>query len=590
MRDVPPAGRFGPLALSRAAVRATAAAAMLLLVACGDSAAPDPIASIQVQPAADTLRVGETRTLTTVVTTAGGATVTPPMAWTSTDTAIARVSDAGVVTGVNVGNVTIRAAAGGQQGQAQLHVLPELATAVIIQTTAPLVLGEQESRTLQAEARNQAGQPAVGAQLAFASRDTSVATVTAAGTVTARAPGETWVVASADAVRDSIRVQVTVVGLGPDRLRLHVRGAFTGQVTGRAEGLQVDYYGERGGHVAIVTAVGEGAAQGQGVATLILPGRLAPGAWTSFGTDPTPLQGEPEPVLTATQPVIGIAMETPAGRRIFVVTGGTVEVLAADPVTIPGATGSVHLRLGVTAAVHTVNQLTGAFTPTGQTVTIHGDIRAPVVLEAYGDAFLRLTGAPYTGAEFWALALAVAAGGTMQLFAEGTAAPGDLAAVLLAVAPAGIGTVAIDSIAPDDFSAQTGLALLFSDALDAGFLEGYSRGGSVQTTTYTAPAAGVPGRATGTLNIEFDLWRFDFTTNAYVAAGQRITVTGRFTVPVLDGGAGAGAALADGLARTGVPAPGTAGAGAARPADGRLVRPLSAPLHLAPPLARPERR
>jgi len=85
----------------------------------GSPAAPS---GVTLTPAGDTVGVSDTVTVKTTVTTSLGDTVTPAITFGSSDSGIATVSPAGLVTAVNTGTVTISATAGSAVGSAQFLV------------------------------------------------------------------------------------------------------------------------------------------------------------------------------------------------------------------------------------------------------------------------------------------------------------------------------------------------------------------------------------------------------------------------------------------------------------------------------------
>jgi photosystem II stability/assembly factor-like uncharacterized protein len=84
---------------------------------------PAPVATVVVNPNPVTLRVGQTATLTaTLLDQTGGVLTGRPLAWSSSDTAVASVSASGVVTGAAPGTAAIAAASEGKVGTAAITV------------------------------------------------------------------------------------------------------------------------------------------------------------------------------------------------------------------------------------------------------------------------------------------------------------------------------------------------------------------------------------------------------------------------------------------------------------------------------------
>ena len=96
--------------------------AALDTVGCSDSGSPTPVASVDLTPAADSVRAGRTVTLVATPRDASGnALGGRAVAWESSNAAVATV-DAGVVTGVSAGTAQITAISEGQSGGAAVTV------------------------------------------------------------------------------------------------------------------------------------------------------------------------------------------------------------------------------------------------------------------------------------------------------------------------------------------------------------------------------------------------------------------------------------------------------------------------------------
>jgi len=94
----------------------------VLWSACGDGA-PIPVASVQITPALDTVRAGESLLLTATPRDASGNALTGrTIAWVSDDQTVATVDATGLVTGVGNGIATIVATSEGQTDGANVTV------------------------------------------------------------------------------------------------------------------------------------------------------------------------------------------------------------------------------------------------------------------------------------------------------------------------------------------------------------------------------------------------------------------------------------------------------------------------------------
>ena len=84
---------------------------------------PVPVATVAVDPATATLRLGETQQLTAAALDARGDTLTDRIiTWASSDARIATVTSSGAVRGTGLGTATITASSGGKSGTATVTV------------------------------------------------------------------------------------------------------------------------------------------------------------------------------------------------------------------------------------------------------------------------------------------------------------------------------------------------------------------------------------------------------------------------------------------------------------------------------------
>ncbi|MEX2375765.1 MAG: Ig-like domain-containing protein [Dehalococcoidia bacterium] len=152
-----------------------AAGSLVLLAACaggddGSPVTPDPNttpATVIVHPGADTLDwVSATRQMSASVLNGTGGTLATQVTWSSSDTAVVRVSASGMATGLRVGTSTLRASAGGIVGESELMVRQ-------VPATVEKVSGDGQTAAVQAElpepliveVRDGGGTPIPGAEL-----------------------------------------------------------------------------------------------------------------------------------------------------------------------------------------------------------------------------------------------------------------------------------------------------------------------------------------------------------------------------------------------------------------------------------------
>ncbi|MFN5153667.1 MAG: Ig-like domain-containing protein, partial [Gemmatimonadota bacterium] len=194
--------------LGRARWSVAVVALALAGLSCGEAVvAPAVVKEVAVSGGGNPLRLAQSAQLGVALRGEGGVALpTVGVSWTSSDVSVATVSASGQVTAVKRGTATISASAGGVTGTAPVPVIgvqrvdatPD-SVAVIITQAAQL------AATVTAD-------PGVTVTPSWVSRDTTLATVTAAGRVTAKsALGTTWVVATAEDQRDSVKVRVIPV-------------------------------------------------------------------------------------------------------------------------------------------------------------------------------------------------------------------------------------------------------------------------------------------------------------------------------------------------------------------------------------------
>ena len=190
-------------------------AAVVLVWACGgDSpAAPPPeparATTVTVSPATvELVALGATMRLTAEVRdqnarVMAGATVT----WGSSDTSVAEVDAAGLVTAAGNGTATITVSAGSASGSATVTVMQSLDSVEVSPPTVELAaLGATVQLT--AEAFDANGHAVAGAEFSWETSDTSVAATDTAGLVTAAGNGTATITAGAGPASGSAVVTV----------------------------------------------------------------------------------------------------------------------------------------------------------------------------------------------------------------------------------------------------------------------------------------------------------------------------------------------------------------------------------------------
>ncbi len=157
-----------------------------------------PVQTITVTPQLDTLGVGTERQHTAVLRDAAGVVLTGrALSWSSSNVAVASVSSTGVVIGVSPGSTTISASSEGRVGTATVVVLARLASTVTLTPgSGTLVVGSTQQ--LEAQVTDEQGNLLTGRPVTFSSSAPAIASVNAAGLVTALAPGTARITATSE--------------------------------------------------------------------------------------------------------------------------------------------------------------------------------------------------------------------------------------------------------------------------------------------------------------------------------------------------------------------------------------------------------
>ena len=187
---------------------------------------PPPPDSVTVSPSSTTLAVGNTEQLSATVY-ANGSTITgASIKWSSDDTSVATVSTSGLVTAQGNGTATITAKAtkngGSASGTATVKVTetplpPPDSVAVSPSSTTLTAIGNTEQLSVTVYDAND--NTISGASIKWSSDDTSVATVSTGGLVTAKSDGTATITAKATKNGGSASGTATVtVGQRPARV------------------------------------------------------------------------------------------------------------------------------------------------------------------------------------------------------------------------------------------------------------------------------------------------------------------------------------------------------------------------------------
>ena len=175
-----------------------------------------PVASVVVSPSAAALVVGETRQFAANPVAADGISLADrPVAWSSSNEQVVRVSETGEAVAVSPGSATLAASAAGVTSVADVTVSPTPAVPVAAVTVTPAPASLTEGTTLQLHARvtDGGGAELADRPLTWVSSNEGVVKVSGDGLVSGIAAGTSTVTATAEG-----RVGAATVTVTPSRV------------------------------------------------------------------------------------------------------------------------------------------------------------------------------------------------------------------------------------------------------------------------------------------------------------------------------------------------------------------------------------
>ncbi len=215
MRSTPFSFRSASVAVMPRSMLRTVALAMLLSACSGLASDPTtadvPVASVELNVGTLTLAEGSTAALQVTARDADNRPLPErSVVWSSSDTAVARVSVAGLVTAVRTGSAQLSASVDGKSATAQLLVLARTVASVQITPATPrLLVGgflQLTARTLDESGGALANRPVL-----WSSSEAGVVVVDANGLLTGIAPGVATVTATSESRSATVGVTVSPV-------------------------------------------------------------------------------------------------------------------------------------------------------------------------------------------------------------------------------------------------------------------------------------------------------------------------------------------------------------------------------------------
>lgn len=169
---------------------------------------PTPVASVRISESNRSMQVGQSVQLTAEALDAGGA-VLPgrAIAWSSSNTGVATVSNNGLVNAIAPGGAIITARSEGESAGASITVSSvPVASVVVTPGTKTVVVAE--TAQLTAQVRDASGAALTGRAVIWTTSAAGTATVTSQGLVTGIAPGTATITATSEGRSGSAAVTV----------------------------------------------------------------------------------------------------------------------------------------------------------------------------------------------------------------------------------------------------------------------------------------------------------------------------------------------------------------------------------------------
>ena len=178
---------------------------------------PPVVTTVTVSPSAPSILIGATVTLSATVKDAQGNVMTgQSITWSSSNTAVATVSNVGVVNGIAAGSATITASCAGKSGTATVTVTsppppppppPVVTTVTVSPSSASVVAGSTVS--LSATVKDGQGNVMTGQTVTWSTNNAAAATVNSTGVVTGVAAGSATITATSSGKSGTSAITVT---------------------------------------------------------------------------------------------------------------------------------------------------------------------------------------------------------------------------------------------------------------------------------------------------------------------------------------------------------------------------------------------
>jgi len=187
---------------------------------------PTPVATVRLTPSSQDLLVGQTVQIGAETLDAQGNVLTGrPVTFTTSNPAVATVSNAGLVTALAPGSTIITAASEGKSAPSSITVSSvPVASVAVTPVGSQIVVGQ--TTQLNAEPRDASGNTLSGRAVSWTSSAPNVASVSSTGLVTAVAPGQATITATSEAAAGT-----STIGVSPKPVSSVIISPGQGSVT-----------------------------------------------------------------------------------------------------------------------------------------------------------------------------------------------------------------------------------------------------------------------------------------------------------------------------------------------------------------------
>lgn len=412
---------------------------------------PDPpaVATVEVTPGAVSLAVVQAVQLTATVKAADGSVLSGRIVtWATSDPAIAGIGESGMVTGAAAGQATITATSEGKSGSTTVTVTTApVASVEVVPNPSSVLLGQTAQLTPVLRAEN--GDELSGRQVAWASSNETIATVSETGLVRGVAVGEATITATSEGQSGSTAltvsaVPVATVEVAPPTAAIAVSGTVPLTATAKDAGGAVlvgrpAAWTTSDANVARVSPTGRVTGVGAGTATIVatIEGRTGSSTVTVTQEPVATVEVTPNPATVAIQRTTQLTATLKAasgtelsGRPVtWTTSNGAIATVSATGLVTGVAVGTATITAGSegksgTAAV-TVTQTQQAVatvevTPNNSNqVTVQGTLQFTATLKAANGTVLTGRSVAWTSSN--EAVATVSASGLARGVAPGTA-------------------------------------------------------------------------------------------------------------------------------------------------------------------------